>query len=102
LINCFIGGDDDDDEYFGDDYDDGDFSSFYQASLESELNKSKELRGFVSLCREIMTRFIELHFPTKFESQVSHLYHLCLRVCVFVSVYVCEREFYIRHLSLNL
>ncbi|KAL5003970.1 hypothetical protein ScPMuIL_017426 [Solemya velum] len=41
-----------------------------EASLESELAKTKgTISGFLSLCREILSRFIEQHFPTRIESQ---------------------------------
>jgi len=33
--------------------------------------------GFVSLCREIMSRFIQLHFPTRIEGNVSIDLKLC-------------------------
>ncbi|XP_048247301.1 protein FORGETTER 1-like isoform X2 [Haliotis rufescens] len=40
-----------------------------EASLDSELNKNKgRLKGFISLCREIISRFIEQYFPTKIEN----------------------------------
>jgi len=43
-----------------------------QASLQSELLKSGgQQTGFVSLCREILTRFIEDRFPTSVEGLVS-------------------------------
>ncbi|CAH1780986.1 unnamed protein product, partial [Owenia fusiformis] len=36
-----------------------------EASMESELNKGVgAVQGFISLCREILSRFIEQHFPT--------------------------------------
>ncbi|XP_041357018.1 protein FORGETTER 1-like [Gigantopelta aegis] len=39
-----------------------------EASLVSELTKSKgTLKGFVSLCREILSRFIQQYFPIKIE-----------------------------------
>ncbi|KAK3607117.1 hypothetical protein CHS0354_014268 [Potamilus streckersoni] len=41
-----------------------------EASLESELLKSKgSVTGFVSLCREIIVRFIEQFFPTVIQNQ---------------------------------
>ncbi|KAK2165679.1 hypothetical protein NP493_1355g00006 [Ridgeia piscesae] len=46
-----------------------------EASMDSELNKCKmaPLVGFVSLCREILTRFIEQSFPVTNENQnVAH------------------------------
>ena len=42
--------------------------------MESEALKSGvPLKGFVSLCREILTRFIEQHFPVVIEGSVSWL-----------------------------
>ncbi|OWF49684.1 Protein strawberry notch [Mizuhopecten yessoensis] len=41
-----------------------------EASLEAEIGKNKgEITGFVSLCREILLRFITQFFPTMIESQ---------------------------------
>ncbi|XP_060078626.1 uncharacterized protein LOC132558114 [Ylistrum balloti] len=41
-----------------------------EASLEAEIGKNKgEITGFVSLCREILLRFITQYFPTMIESQ---------------------------------
>lgn len=49
-------------------------SSHFQASLESELNRSgSQLTKFVSLCREIMTRFVQQHFPTIIEGKVGNI-----------------------------
>ena len=41
--------------------------------MDSELNKCKvaPLVGFVSLCREILTRFIDQSFPVTNENQVT-------------------------------
>ncbi|XP_029633048.1 protein strawberry notch homolog 1 isoform X1 [Octopus sinensis] len=38
-----------------------------EASLENELGRNKGVTGFVSLCREILTRFIRIYFPTMIE-----------------------------------
>ena len=47
---------------------------FSQASLDSELGKMKGgLTGFVSLCREILSRFVEQYFPTKIDNPVSNI-----------------------------
>lgn len=35
-----------------------------EASLEHEISKGASLTGFVSLCREILSRFIDQYFPT--------------------------------------
>lgn len=44
----------------------------FQASFESEFSKNKgKVTGFVSLCKEIFSRFITQHFPIMIESQVS-------------------------------
>ncbi|XP_069103404.1 protein strawberry notch homolog 1-like isoform X2 [Argopecten irradians] len=41
-----------------------------EASLEAEIGKNKgEVNGFVSLCREILLRFITQYFPTMIEAQ---------------------------------
>ena len=46
-------------------------NSFIQASLDSELGKTKgSLTGFVSLCREILSRFVEQYFPTRIDNPV--------------------------------
>ncbi|XP_033761230.1 LOW QUALITY PROTEIN: protein FORGETTER 1-like [Pecten maximus] len=43
-----------------------------EASLEAEIGKNKgEITGFVSLCREILLRFITQYFPTMIEAQNS-------------------------------
>ena len=50
------------------------YCSVLQASLQSEISKSGgQQKGFVSLCREILTRFIEERFPTFVEGLVSDL-----------------------------
>ena len=42
--------------------------------METENSKSKQLlTGFVSLCREILLRFIQQHFPTMIENHVSSI-----------------------------
>ncbi|KAK3094762.1 hypothetical protein FSP39_005887 [Pinctada imbricata] len=41
-----------------------------EASLESEMTKNRgSVSGFVSLCREILSRFIQQYFPTFIEKQ---------------------------------
>ena len=41
---------------------------YFQASLECERFQNElKIDGFVSLCREILIRFVELHFPTLVE-----------------------------------
>lgn len=56
-----------------------------QASLDSELNKNKgRLKGFISLCREIISRFIEQYFPTKIENAVSSKASYDLFFCRFL------------------
>ena len=45
-----------------------------QASLEYQNvtgGSNGSISGFVSVCREILSRFIQQHFPTKIEMQVS-------------------------------
>ena len=41
-----------------------------EASLDSEMNRTKgEMTSFVSLCREILSRFISQYFPTFIEGK---------------------------------
>ena len=42
----------------------------FQASLDSELTKKGNLIGFMSLCREILTRFITQYFPITIDTKV--------------------------------
>ena len=43
-----------------------------QASMDVELTLSNgKVSEFVSLCREILKRFIQQHFPTVVEGKVS-------------------------------
>ena len=58
---------------------------FLQASLESEQGKAgKPLQGFVSLCREILSRFVEQHFPTVIENNVSST---CKTAKYFITIF---------------
>ena len=43
----------------------------WQASLDSVLEQDGGVTGFISLCREILTRFIDQNFPTKLVPTVS-------------------------------
>jgi len=48
-----------------------------QASLQSEILKTGGQQvGFVSLCREILTRFIKERFPTVVEGLVSFDFYI--------------------------
>lgn len=42
-----------------------------EASLDSELTKKGSLTGFMSLCREILTRFINQYFPVMIETKIA-------------------------------
>ena len=54
-----------------------------QAGLENQMTRSKQVTNFVSLCREILMVFIETHFPTKIESQVSFCRYLkCMHASI--------------------
>ena len=68
-----------------------------KASLQTEVKKansrdkdSSVVTGFVSLCREMLTRFIDQHFPTQSENMVnqeiahfSQILNLYLRTTYF-------------------
>lgn len=58
----------------------------FQASLEQELSKNKEkLNEFLSLCREILIRFVDQYFPTAVEGAVS-------TCCEFRSLVILDRS----------
>ena len=42
-----------------------------EASLDSELTKKGNLIGFMSLCREILTRFITQYFPITIDTKIA-------------------------------
>jgi len=58
-----------------------------QASLQSEMVKAGSnggQTGFISLCREILSRFISDRFPTVVEGIVSDDVYSALDLCLFI------------------